>query len=125
MISDYFSFQSIDVLKSNGITDVFNVAEGKGFGSCGVFDPAPYQAAGLTYHGMLIRDNVDAKDDGKQKALFSQAADTIETILSKVTFKITILLILYVYYFRREVVSWSIALVVSPGLPVQFCLTCS
>ena len=73
-------------MKSNGITDVFNVAEGKGFGSCGVFDQAPYKEAGLSYHGMVIRDNVEAKDDGKQQALFSDAADIIETILSKVTF---------------------------------------
>ena len=74
------------MLKSNGITDVFNVAEGKGFGSCGVFDQAPYKDAGLSYHGMVIRDNVDAKDGGKQQALFSEAADVIETILAKVTF---------------------------------------
>ena len=72
---------------------MFNVAEGKGFGSCGVFDQAPYKEAGLSYHGMVIRDNVDAKDGGKQQALFSEAADVIETILAKVTFKIIILLI--------------------------------
>ena len=65
---------------------MFNVAEGKGFGSCGVFDQAPYKEAGLSYHGMVIRDNVDAKDGGKQQALFSEAADVIETILAKVTF---------------------------------------
>ena len=107
-------------MKSNGITDVFNVAEGKGFGSCGVFDQAPYKEAGLSYHGMVIRDNVEAKDDGKQQALFSDAADIIETILSKVTFIIIALLILEHNYFRREPASWSIALVVFQDLPVLF-----
>ena len=37
----------------------------------------------MSYQGLFIKDNVDAKDSGKQMALFSEAADIIETILAK------------------------------------------
>lgn len=44
------SFQTISLLKELGITHVLNVAEGTGFGSCGVFDKEPYEGI------ILIRD---------------------------------------------------------------------
>ena len=37
----------------------------------------------MSYQGLLIRDNVDAKDTGKQMALFSEAADIIQKILNQ------------------------------------------
>jgi hypothetical protein len=43
-----------------------------------------YLAAGLEYIGMIIRDNVDPKDNGEQEKLFRKAADIIEEALKKV-----------------------------------------
>lgn len=35
----------------------------------------------IEYHGMVIRDNVEASDSGQQQILFKKAADIIESSL--------------------------------------------
>ena len=96
-IGNFKGAQSFDLLKNLGITHVFNVAEGPGFGSCGVFDQEVFKSKiscaffpflffsilehDIEYHGMVIRDNVEASDSGQQQILFKKAADIIESSL--------------------------------------------
>ena len=80
-IGNYKGAKTFDLLKGNNIKHIFNVAEGTETCSCGVFDSQPYLEAGISYQGMVIRDDVDQDDEGQQQKLFREAANVIDNCI--------------------------------------------